>query len=86
MRLTVAFRADAFDHVIGCFRYEPLRKIDRRDRSMLEAKRPVAAFAVEMDVNIFIPVFVGAQTQLISRTLAAVFNDVDEMMLPEHVE
>ena len=53
---------------------------------MLEAKRPVAAFAVEMDVNIFIPVFVGAQTQFISRTLAAVFNDVDEMMLPEHVE
>ena len=53
---------------------------------MLEAERPVAAFAVEMDVNIFIPVFVGAQTQLISRTLATVFNDVDEMMLPEHVE
>ena len=73
----------AFYHVIDAFYLESLGQIDSRDVDMLEAKRLVAAFAIEVGVHVVDRTVAFAGADFVFERTASVFNRMDDVMREE---
>ncbi len=82
-RLPLAVGADAFDEVVGGGGLEAGGDADGGDGGVFEAEGPAADLAVEMHVGIVVVIVVVAVAEFVADAFAAVFDGVDQMLLPE---
>ena len=84
MFLAGAHRTYPLDHVVDRVHAEALGKLDLRNVHVPETIRPVAGFAIEMDMHVFDRAFLLAGTYLVLRHAASVLEFMDHMPVREH--
>ena len=77
----MAVGAYSFYHQVGTFLLEAFRQRYLRHVRIVETVGLLALFAIEMGVYVLIVVVVVAVTELIAHAVAAVLEDVNEVVL-----
>ena len=83
---TPAVGTDTFDQIVDSPRLEAFRHSNRRDGRVFEAEGAVALFAVEMDVDIVVPVFVMAVAEFVADAVAGVVQHMHEVRFAEGLQ